>query len=133
MQDIESLINCFDSMFGKNNLLSKKSSLHRDLSPTTEVRARDNVVDQVRNNARRTHQERNPGAWTMPLEDRKALISGWEEEIGPSMIVDQVIEVHRRYHLALSRVEGARDELDEAVLEQRKVHHCTLWSISLTQ
>ena len=85
------------------------------------MKARDSIVDQVRNNARRTYQERNPGAWTMPLEDRKALINKWEEEMGPSMVVDQVIEIHRRYQSALSRFEDARAELDQAIFEQREV------------
>ena len=57
----------------------------------------------------------------MPLRDRMALIKKWEEELGPTMIVDQTVEIHRRYQLALSRSEGSRDDLDTAILEQRTI------------
>ena len=119
LQDIESLINCFDTIFGQNDLSPQKSPLHRELSPTDEMKARNSVTDQVRNNARRTHEERSPGAWTMPLEDRKALIRKWEEDVGPTTVVDQLIEIHQRYQLALSRVDHARDDMDKVILEQR--------------
>ena len=119
LQDIESLINCFDTIFGQNDLSPQKSSLHKDISPTDEMKARNSVADQVRNNARQTHKERSPGAWTMPLEDRKALILKWEEDVGPLMVVDQLIEIHQRYQWAISRVGHARDGMDKIILEQR--------------
>ena len=119
LQDIESLINCFDTILGQNDLSPQKSSLHGEYSPTIEMKARNSVADQVRSNAKRTHAERSPGAWTMPLEERKALIQTWEDDVGPSIVVDQLVEIHQRYQWALSRVDHARDDMDKTILEQR--------------
>ena len=119
LRDIESLIDCFDTILGQNNLSPQKSSLHGEYSPTSELKARNSVADKVRSNARRIHTERSPGAWTMPLEERKALIQTWEDDVGPLIVVDQVIEIHQRYQWALSRVGHVRDDMDKMILEQR--------------
>lgn len=120
LSDIESLINCFDTMLGKNKLPQQRSSPSKE-SQLEEARdSRESVVLQVLANARLVKETRNPGAWTMPLNDRLTTIKRWVAEVGPSLVVDQVVEVHRRYQAALSRSEQARQGLDVPLLEIRK-------------
>lgn len=126
LTDIESLVNCFDTMLGKNKLPQKRWSTPKE-SLLEEARdSRDSVVLQVLENARLVNETRNPGAWTMPLNDRLDTIQRWVAELGPSLIVDQVIEVHRRYQAALLRFEQTRQKLDVPLLEIRKAMTSTL-------
>ena len=111
LSDVDSLVAYFDTMLSKNELPRKE--------PSTE--AKDDVLRQIHDNAKRTNEEKNPGAWTLPLDERLALIQQWALEIGPLTLVDQMIEVHRRYQLALLRWRHASDDLDVPLLEHRKV------------
>ncbi|KAL8792460.1 MAG: hypothetical protein Q9195_004916 [Heterodermia aff. obscurata] len=121
LSDIESLVICFDTMLGKNELRPLKSTSEKASSWEAGRNPRDSLVLQVLDNARRVSETQTSGAWTMSLADRLKKIKGWEEELGPFWIVDQAVEVHRRYQLALTRLEQAREDLDAPLLKQRKV------------
>ena len=121
LSDIESLVICFDTMLGKNELPSLKPTSEKSSSWETGQNSRDSLIPQILDNARRVSETRISGAWTMPLADRLKKIKGWEEELGPLWVVDQAVEVHRRYQLALTRFEQAREELDAPLLKQRKI------------
>ena len=126
LTDIDSLVNCFDTMLGKNKLPQKRTSNPKESLSEEARESRDSVILQVLNNARLVNETRNPGAWTMPLNDRLDTIKRWVAELGPSLVVDQVVEIHRRYQAALLRFEQARQRLDVPLLEIRKTMSNTL-------
>ena len=121
LSDIESLVNCFDSMLGRNELPPLKPTSEKVTSWETERNPRDSLVLQVIDNAKRVNETRISGAWTMPLADRLKKIKGWEDDLGPFWVVDQAVEVHRRYQSAITRFDQAREELDAPLLKQRKI------------
>ena len=123
LSDIESLVISFDTMLGRNELPPMKPTSEKASSWETERNPRDSLILQVLDNARRVSETQNSGAWTMSLADRLKKIKGWEEELGPFWVVDQAVEVHRRYQSALTRFEQAREELDAPLLKQRKIEH----------
>ena len=121
LNDIESLVNCFDTILGQNELPRPRSSSEEGWSSEKQRDSRNSVVLQIQENAKRVSVSREPGAWTMPLQDRLNAITRWEAELEPSSIVDQLIEVHRRYQSALLRIERAREEMDIPLLEIREM------------
>lgn len=121
LSDIESLITCLDTMLGKNELPPLKSTSEKASSWETGQNPRDSLVLQVLDNARRVSENRPSGVWTIPLADRLKKIKEWEEDLGPFWVVDQAVEVHRRYQSALERLEQAREEQDTPLLKQRKI------------
>lgn len=133
LRDIESLVICFDTMLGKNELPPLKPTSEKASSWETGRNPRDSLILQVLDNARRMSETRTSGAWTMPLADRLKKIKGWEEELGPFWVVDQAVEVHRRYQSALTRVERAREELDAPLLKQRKIEQYSETEPELTR
>ena len=133
LSDIESLVNCFDTMLGKNELPPLKSTLAKASSREVEQNPRDSLVLQILDNAKRVSETRVSGAWTMPLAARQEKIKEWEKELGPFWIVDQAVEVHRRYQSALARMEQARDEFDAPLLKQRKIEQYAETELVLTR
>lgn len=59
--------------------------------------------------------------WSLSLHARKELINRWSAELDSKVLVEQLVEVHRRHQLALQSKRAAGDDVDVRCLEQREL------------
>jgi len=98
LNDIESLIESFHTMLGRN--ITPGASFDFDHDP----KAKSKVISQITQNAAQLSGASGSDIWAMPLPERLASVKKWQEEIGPAIIADQAIELHRRHQAALQRL-----------------------------
>jgi len=102
LNDIESLLESFHTMLGRN--ITQGASFDSDHDP----QARSKVVSQVSQNAVQLSGIAGDDIWAMSLTERLQSVKKWQEEIGPAIIADQAIELHRRHQAALQRLNQVR-------------------------
>lgn len=59
--------------------------------------------------------------WSLSLPARNELINRWSSELDSKVLVEQLVEVHRRHQIALQSKRAAADDIDVRCLEQRKL------------
>ena len=102
LKDIQSLLEQFESMLGRNKL-----PLGHRLQTRYDV-LREKLAKTINSNAQlassvscEAPQRRD--IWSMGLEERRNLVRSWREEMGPYAIPDKLAELHQRYLAAVAR------------------------------
>ena len=114
LKDIDSLLNSFDGMLGKNEVYDCT------MDPDKQSRARDAVITQVLHNAQQISGTQESDIWAMPHTGRLDLVKNWREEAGRALLVDQIVEIHRRHQAAQHRLHQCRIDGDVHRFSQRE-------------
>ena len=109
LNDIQRLLEHFDSMLGRNKLPMGQDQQKRYSALCFKL------VQNIANNAKlaannRSDAQRGSDIWSLGMQERRLLVQSWLHEIGPYAIPDKLAELQRRYLSAVS----ARRELARA-------------------
>lgn len=115
LKDIASLTDSFDGMLGMNNVLGST------IDPEQHSEARANVIAQVMHNAQQVSETRESDIWSKSLADRLRIVKQWQEEAGRALLVDQLVEIHRRHQAANQRLHQHRVDIDAHRISQQDV------------
>ncbi|KAI9810893.1 MAG: hypothetical protein M1827_005752 [Pycnora praestabilis] len=89
---------------------------------TSRSRAVQDLLAEIVANAREIHELKALGqsVWGMSPSEREDLKSEWQTEIGSQLLVDKLVEVHRRHQVARRERTSLNQEMDARCLEQRR-------------
>ena len=120
LKDIQSLLEHFDSILGRNKL--PLGHLSRDRYDTLRERLTNTIVSNAQLASLAWSESPEEGdIWSMSLEKRRALAQEWREAIGPFTIPDKALELHRRYLAAVSDRRDIRRSIDMRCLLKQDV------------
>ncbi|KAI9870942.1 MAG: hypothetical protein M1830_003607 [Pleopsidium flavum] len=60
--------------------------------------------------------------WSLTFSARKELVNGWRSELNVQVLIEQLVEIHRRHQIALTDKRAASDDIDARCLEHRRPH-----------
>ena len=95
-----------------------------DISNPTEPSGVSNVKKLLVKVASHTELQAKLAAgdnvWSLSLPARRELINRWSAELDSKVLVEELVEVHRRHQIALQGKRDAGDNIDIRCLEQRE-------------
>lgn len=97
-----------------------------DISRFAELPSVSNVkrllVKVASNTELQAKRAAGDNVWSLSLPARRELIDRWSAELDSQVLVEQLVEVHRRHQLALQSKRDAGDDIDVRCLEQRELY-----------
>ena len=117
IKDIDHLLAIFSIMLGDNKP-SSDNGAETVSDDGTKERFLANITRNVEHAIKNSS---NRDIWGLSLDERQDLLKKWKEEVGPYTIVDQTVEIHRRYRAAVVRKKNAQRELEIRCLLQQDV------------
>lgn len=113
IKDVDQLLDCFSTLLGSNDSSSDTDA--------TEI-SKDRVITIIKKNVKQAVGSRKQNdVWHLSLKDRKLLLKKWTEEVNSWTIIDQTVEIHRRYQQAIIKKTDVQQQVDARCLLQRKI------------
>ena len=121
LDDIQQLLDHFDSMLGRNKLPMGQDQQERYSALCFKLA--QSIADNAKLAANnRLDAQRGSDIWSLGIQERRLLVQSWLHKIGPRATPDKLAELQRRYLSAvsarreLSRPSDARCLLDQDVI-----------------